>query len=210
MSFDVTMTWPAILAFAGGMFVIAISPGPCFFAATARAITSGFGAGASIMLGAFFGDVLYLILAIFGMAWVAEQMGDAFVWVKVAGGIFLVIMGVRLFFERPEKSLAKAGRSTGFARSLLEGALLTISNPKVLVFYASFVPAFVDMSGVTLADAAIMVAISFFVGSGIDFFYVWLAAAARKFFQSMRARRWLNRAGGTVLTGVGIALAAGR
>lgn len=210
MSFDVTMSAAAILAFAGGMFVIAISPGPCFFAATARAITSGFGAGASIMLGAFFGDVIYLLLAIFGMAWVAEQMGDAFVWVKIAGGVFLVIMGIRLFFEKPETSLAKAGRPSGFARSLVEGALLTISNPKVLVFYASFVPAFVDMSGVTVADAAIMVGISFVVGSGIDFFYVWLASAARRFFQSMKARLWLNRAGGTVLTGVGVALAASK
>ncbi|MEN0087224.1 MAG: LysE family translocator [Pseudomonadota bacterium] len=210
MSMEVTMSAAAILAFAGGMFVLAISPGPCFFAATARAITGGFGAGASIMLGAFLGDVIYLVLAIFGMAWVADQMGDSFIWVKILGGVFLVIMGIRLFFERPETSLAKAGRPTSFARSLLEGALLTFSNPKVLVFYASFVPAFVDMSGVTLADAAIMVSISFVVGSGIDFFYVWLAAAARKFFQSMDARRWLNRAGGTVLTGVGVALATSR
>ncbi|MEM1364637.1 MAG: LysE family translocator [Pseudomonadota bacterium] len=204
------MSTAAILAFAGGMFVIAISPGPCFFAATARAITSGFGAGAAIMLGAFFGDVVYLMLAIFGMAWVAEQMGDAFVWVKIAGGVFLIITGIRLFLEKPENSLAKAGRPTSFARSLLEGALLTISNPKVLVFYASFVPAFVDMSGVTLADAAIMVGISFVVGSGIDFFYVWVAAVARRFFQSIKARKWLNRAGGSVLAGVGVALASSR
>jgi threonine/homoserine/homoserine lactone efflux protein len=207
---DVTMTWPAILAFAGGMFVLAISPGPAFFAATARAITGGFGAGAGIMVGAFFGDVFYLILAIFGMAWVAAQMGDAFIWVKIGGGLFLVIMGLKLFFERPEASLLKAGRPTGFARSVLEGMLLTMSNPKVLVFYASFVPAFVDMSRVTVADAGIMVSISLLVGSTIDFGYVWLAAAARRFFQSVKARLWLNRVGGGVLAGVGIALASSR
>ncbi|MEO0636035.1 MAG: LysE family translocator [Pseudomonadota bacterium] len=210
MSVDVTMTWPAILAFSGGMFILAISPGPAFFAATSRAITGGFMAGAGVMVGAFLGDVIWLVLAIFGMAWVAAQLGDAFIWVKIGGGIFLIIMGVRLFLERPEKSAMRLQKGAGFGRSIVEGALLTITNPKVVVFYASFVPAFVDMAGVTIADAAIMVGISFFIGSSIDFFYVWLAAAARRFFQSVRARMWLNRAGGTVLAGVGVALAASR
>ena len=205
--FDVTMSLPAILAFAGGMFVLAISPGPAFFAATARALTGGFWSGAGIMVGAFLGDVVWLIAAIFGMAWVATQLGDAFIWVKIGGGLFLIWMGIKLFLERPERTMARAGKKTSLGRSILEGTLLTISNPKVVVFYASFVPAFVDLTKVTLADVGIMVGISFFVGSTIDFFYVWLAAAARRWFQSVKARKWLNRAGGSVLVAVGAALA---
>jgi len=205
-----SMGWGAILAFLGGMTMLALTPGPAFFASTARALVGGFWNGAGIMVGALFADLTYMVLAVLGMAWVATQMGDAFIWVKIIGGAFLVLMGLRLFFESPEKTAQKAAKQTSFSKAMFEGWVLTISNPKVLVFYASFVPAFVDMSQVTIADLGIMIFISLFPGSAIDFFYVWIAARAREFFKNPTARKRLNYIGGAVLMAVGVFLAVSK
>jgi threonine/homoserine/homoserine lactone efflux protein len=85
------------LALAGAVFVLGVTPGPGVFAGVGRALASGLGPALAFTAGMLVGDVVLLLLAIFGMAAAAEAMGELFILVKVAGVAYLVWLGVKLW-----------------------------------------------------------------------------------------------------------------
>ena len=95
------MTLISTLALAGAMFLLAVTPGPGVFATVARSLASGFGHAAVVVAGIVTGDLLFLLLAIFGLASFAELLGDFFLVVKIAGGLYLLWLGYRIWTSKP-------------------------------------------------------------------------------------------------------------
>jgi threonine/homoserine/homoserine lactone efflux protein len=201
------MTLPALLALAGAVFVLGITPGPGVFAGVARALASGLGPALSFTAGMLVGDVLLLLLAVFGLAAVAQTMGELFVLVKIAGGAYLVWLGIKLWRMEPTPVGAAATTAPGFWRTSLGGLLLTLGNPKAILFYAAFLPSFIDVTRLDAADIALAVIVVCTVLFLVMLGYCSLAARARRLFQSRRAMRALNRGAGTLMIGAGVAVA---
>lgn len=202
------MTIASTLAFAFAMFVLAATPGPAFFAVTTRAITGGTISGMGMVVGVILGDLVYFSLALLGMATIAETMGDTFIWIKLAGGAYLVWLGFKLWFQAPT-SLGEIQQtfSRGFLKNAMEGLVVNLANPKATIFFAAIVPSFVDLANLTSFDVAILISIIVIVGLLTDGFYVFLAAKARHFFRSHQAQIRLNRIGGATMASVGIVVA---
>jgi threonine/homoserine/homoserine lactone efflux protein len=195
------------LALAGAVFVLGITPGPGVFAGVGRALACGLGPALAFTAGMLVGDVVLLLLAIFGLAAVAETMGELFVLVKVAGGAYLVWLGVKLWRIEPIPVGAAPRGGEGFWRTSLGGLVLTLGNPKAILFYAAFLPTFIDVTRLESGDVALTVAVVTVVLFLVMLGYCSLAARARRLFQSRKGMRWLNRGAGTLMIGAGAAVA---
>jgi threonine/homoserine/homoserine lactone efflux protein len=202
------MTIYSAIGFAVAVLVLAASPGPGVFATVARALASGFRPSVAVICGIVLGDVIYLLFAAFGLSMVARALGNMFFIVKVCGGAYLIWLGVRIWLKKPEPV---GGSHTTGTRSrwgnFASGLVVTLSNPKVILFYCGFLPTFFDLSALTLFDLSIVVVLITAILGGVLATYAFLASRARKMFTNHKAVRRLNRAAGGVMVAAGVAIA---
>ncbi len=201
------MTAAELLAY---MLVAALAmaaPGPGIAALVARALVTGFRGAAPMIGGYVAGDMVYLSLAVFGLAVIAQTFGAVFVVLKYFGVAYLVYLAVK-FWRTPvsEEDLA-APRRAGHGTLFLAGLSVTLGNPKVIVFYLAVLPAVIDLGAVRTADYILLVAVTAMLLTSILSTYAFLAGRARDLFRAPRARRRLNRTAGTVMAGAAIAVA---
>ena len=202
------MTLYSAFGFAAAMVILAASPGPGVFATTARAMSSGFRPALALIWGIVLGDIIFLLFAVFGLSMVARVLGKLFFIVKICGGAYLVWLGIKIWLQEPEavpthRNSATRSNWGNFA----SGLLITLSNPKVILFYCGFLPTFLELSALTMIDLAIVVGMITIVLSGVLATYAFLASRARKIFTNERAVKRLNRAAGGVMVTAGVAIA---
>ena len=202
------MTIESTFAFALAMLVLAATPGPGVFASVAQALSSGFRSSIDVIAGIVVGDLLFLILAIFGLSAVAYALGELFFIVKIMGGAYLMWLGYRMWTAQPVSlnSNLNAGRKNGWQR-FLGGLFITLSNPKVILFYCGFLPTFMDLKSLAVVDMAVVAMVVVMVLSIVLMAYSCSAARARRIFTSQRATQNLNRGAGIVLIGAGVVIA---
>ncbi|MBI9081026.1 MAG: LysE family translocator [Pseudodesulfovibrio sp.] len=203
------MTIESILALAFATFVFACIPGPGVSAVVAQSLARGFKAGLSFTVGLVCGDLVYLLTALFGMGWVAAQIGPWFAVLKWAGAAYLVYLGVKCWLAKPsvgqETSCAVPVKS---GRSFLAGLCVTLGNPKVIAFYCGFLPGFVNMSQLAGTDIVLMVGIIIPTVFTVITTYAWLSARGRNAVRSTRLWKIANRTAGSILIAAGVAVAA--
>ena len=202
------MTVHTAIAFAIGMFFLALSPGPGLATIISRSLASGVLAGLAVTAGLVLADFFFMAVAMAGLTAIATAMGPLFQIVKYAGALYLVWLGYRSFrgSGKPLIVTPKGGR--GLAKDIGLGFLVTLGNPKAILFYGALLPTFLDMTKIELSDflvlAAIVVVISYLVYGS----YIFLAERSRRLLSSSSASRFFNRLTGTILIGAGIAVAA--
>ncbi len=202
------MTLASTLAFGFAMLILAVTPGPGVFASVAQALSGGFRSSVNVIAGIVLGDLLFLILAIFGLSAIAKAFGQLFFVVKIIGGTYLIWLGYKMWTKQPVplNSTMDAGTKNGWQR-FTGGLFITLSNPKVILFYCGFLPTFMDLAGLRVGDIAITAGVVTVVLSSVMVIYAYAAAQARRLFTSHRATRNLNRGAGTILIGTGAVIA---
>ncbi len=202
------MTIESILGLSLAMLILAASPGPGVFASVSQALSSGFRSSLDVISGIVLGDLLFLMFAILGLSSIARAMGEFFFIVKIAGGAYLIWLGVKMWITAPSAAGLKRNVGKGGGRQRFTGGLLiTLGNPKVILFYIGFLPTFVDLSNLAISDVAIIAALItgvLFIVLGV---YAYCAARARRLFTSRRALKNLNRCAGTIMVGAGLTIA---
>jgi len=202
----VTLSLSALAALAGTMALLAAVPSISVLAVTARAAGGGFAQGAWTTLGIVVADLLFIVLAIFGLVLLVEALGELFVLVRWLGAAWLVVLGVLLWRAVPPGGSAAVTAPPSRFASFLAGLLLTLADQKAILFYLGFLPAFVDLATLTLADAGLICGAAIAAVGGVKLVYAGLAARAGRTF-GLRAGRWLNRLAAAVLVLVGGAVA---
>jgi threonine/homoserine/homoserine lactone efflux protein len=196
------MTPAAFLALSTVVLVAALTPGPAVTAIVARAITDGLRPAMAINAGVVTGDLLFLMLAIAGMAAAARAMGDLFEVLRVAGAAYLVWQGFAYWRTRPRSTPATGRTGTHerhFWRNYAAGLLLMFGHVQAMLFYAALLPGFVDLSTLGEADLLLLVAMLVVVIGGVNTGYALLASRARGFFADERAQLALRRVAGTLM-----------
>jgi len=202
------LTLYSAFGFAAAMLVLAASPGPGVFATTARAMASGFRPALAVIWGIVLGDIIFLLFAAFGLSMVARVLGNLFFIVKICGGAYLVWLGIKIWLQKPDPAQRRPDSATRSNwGNFVSGLVITLSNPKVILFYCGFLPTFLDLSALTLIDLAVVIAIIALVLSGVLSTYAFLANRARRMFTNQRAVKRLNRAAGGVMVAAGVAIA---
>ena len=201
------MTLTGFLTYALALGIAAAIPGPGVIALVARALGSGFRPTLPMVFGLALGDVIYLAAAVLGLSYIAATFGAIFIVIKYAGAAYLVWMAVSFWRAgiTTEKVAAKAAGGT--LSSFLAGLTVTLGNPKTMVFYLALLPTFLDLSTVTAADFAGLIALTFVVLMVVMIPYIGMAGRARHLLQSPKALKVLNRTAATFLAGAAAAIA---
>jgi threonine/homoserine/homoserine lactone efflux protein len=136
-------------------------------------------------------------------------MGYWFDWVRFAGAAYLVWLGIRLIRFPVEGVKLETPPPPPRGGFFLQGLVVLLSNPKVLVFFGAFIPQFMDMSRDHVSQVALL-GVTFMVIAGMtDAVYALLAGRVRVLF-SARRTRLLSRVSGGAMIGGGIWLALTR
>ncbi len=202
------MTIYSVIGFSVAMLILAASPGPGVFATVAKALASGFRPSLGVICGIVLGDVIFLLFAAFGLTMVARSLGSLFYIIKLCGGIYLIWLGLKIWLKKPEPVGGFQSRNTDSSWSnFAAGLLITLSNPKVIIFYCGFMPTFFDLPTLTFVDLLVVIAIIALVLGCVLGAYAFLASCARILFGDRKAVRRLNRAAGGVMMAAGVAIA---
>jgi len=195
-----------LLALFGAMAVLAAVPSVSVFAVTARAAALGFAHGLYTTLGIVAGDIIFILVAVLGLAALAETMGGWFFLVRYAGGVYLVFIGIVLW--RSKAADCPRDGSTTVERgvaSFLAGLFITLGDQKAILFYLGFFPAFVDLASLSILDVGLVILTATITLVGVKLIYAWLAARAGLRL-GPQAGRWMNRLAGGVMIIVGVCL----
>ncbi len=202
------MGFSALLIFAGALLVAAGSPGPSIAALVSRVITRGWREVVPFAAAMWIGEALWLTLAVYGLAALAEALHGAFLVVKYLGAAYLLYLAWRMWFAPVAIHAAGAApRSGSGARMFLAGLAVTLGNPKIMVFYLALLPSLIDLAGITPVAWLELTCTMLMIVAAIDLTYILLAARARRLFRSPRALRFANRTSATILGGAAAALA---
>ena len=203
------MPLSSLFAFTLGMILLALAPGPGVAAVVARALSGGLPAAFGVITGLVIGDVVFMCLALAGLTALASSAAPVFGVVKYAGAVYLFWLGYQAF-----RTTATALQIDGDAppispvRELGTGLLVTLGNPKPILFYGALMPTFFDVAQATLADGAMLAAIIALVSYAVLGGYAFLAHRARRLLNTPRALRRLNQTTGVVMIAAGAAVAA--
>jgi threonine/homoserine/homoserine lactone efflux protein len=205
------MTVHGAFALTIATFVFAAIPGPGVTAVVAQSMGRGLKQALLWSAGLVLGDAAYLLLALFGMGFVAQQLGAAFVILKWLGAGYLVYLGLRcLFAKAPEhaQTAPQPVTARSLARTFAGGFCVSVSNPKVIAFYCGFLPGFVDLHSLTGGDIALVSGIILTTVYAVIAGYAWLASRGRNLARSGRMWKYATRGAGAAMIGAGAAVAA--
>lgn len=186
--------------------MLAIIPSVSVLAVSARAAAFGFSHGLFTALGIVAGDIIFILVAVYGLAFVAEAMGDQFKLIKYLGGAYLIWLGISLW--RADAKMRKSDdlRQSSWRASFLAGFLITLGDQKAILFYLGFFPAFIDLTRMTPIDTLLIILIATVGVGGAKLVYAWLADRASLIFKNSRAIQGLNGFAAGVMILVGIVL----
>lgn len=195
--------------FTVALAIAVATPGPGMLAVVSCSLGRGLRDALSLICGIILGDLTYFILAVAGMAALAHSMGDLFLIVKLAGAVYLMWLGFKLWRTKSSVTLNDSTTSPnlGFKRSFVGGLTLTLSNPKTIAFYAGLLPTVINLDNLSRSDAGVMGIIVVFVVGGISVLYALAASRARRFFNRANRMKAMNRTAGTMMIGAGVAVA---
>lgn len=129
--------------------VFVISPGPGTLAVFAKSLSRGFIPAFSLSLGMVIGDLVYLVAVIFSLDLFAETVAPMMEYIRVLGGLYLMYLGYKTWTAHKVKLKTTASHKSNI-KEFLTGLLISLTNPKVMIFYIAVLPAFIDLSEVNL------------------------------------------------------------
>ena len=192
----------AFLAYTLALGIAAAIPGPGIAALVGRALGTGFKRTMPMLAGLVLGDLLYLTLAILGLALLAHTFETAFKVVRIAGAFYLLWLAWKFWTSglTPEKIERSPGKRDGLM-SFAAGFAVTVGNPKTIVFYMALLPVVIDMTGVSLADWAILSVLTVLILYVVLTPYVALASRARTALANHATLKTVNRTAALAMTG---------
>src|SRR6185312_2553223 len=176
----------AYLAFVAGCIALALLPGPNVTLVIANGLRHGTRAALTNILGVQMGLLIVIGILAVGLTTLMATMGYCFNWVRFAGAAYLVWLGIKLIRSPVEGISADEPPPPPRGGFFLQGFLVALSNPKLLVFFGAFIPQFMDMSKDHLSQV-LLLGVTFMVLAGItDAIYALLAGRARVLFSVQR------------------------
>jgi RhtB (resistance to homoserine/threonine) family protein len=191
------------------LFVV-MSPGIDTALITKRTISDGRTDGYKMALGITAGSLVHTFAAAFGLSAILMQSAAAFEIIKYAGAIYLIYLGLSSFISRKKKQSASDEYSAApeFKKSAFkQGLFSNILNPKVAMFFLTFLPQFVKAGENTAQQLVIMGIIYTLLSIAWFFIYVFFINYLREWLMSPKVQRVMDQATGLVLIGFGLKLA---
>jgi threonine/homoserine/homoserine lactone efflux protein len=168
-----SMTITNMVTLFGAMATLAAVPSVSVLVVSARSATSGFVHGVFTAAGIVVGDLLFILLAVFGLALLVEAMGGMFFLVKYMSGAYLIWLGTVLWRVRDNITEISDTTGSSLRSSFMTGLLITLGDQKAVLFYLGFLPAFVDPKKMSHVDVEVVMAITALAVGGVKVAYAY-------------------------------------
>lgn len=198
----------ALAIFAGALTVAAGSPGPSIAALVSRVLAHGWRDVMPFAAAMWVGEAIWLTLAVFGLAAIAETLHWAFVMMKYLGVAYLLYLAWKTWTAPVAVNPGETIRYTGSGmRMFMTGLAVTLGNPKIMVFYLALLPTIIELAGISVIAWLELTVTMLVVLALIDVAYIVFATQARRLLKSPRAVRISNRLSAALLGGAAAAIA---
>lgn len=203
------MTLQLWIAFVLASGVVLLIPGPTVLMVIGYALSDGRRSALSVLTGVALGDFVAMSLSVVGLGALLAASATAFAVLKWVGAAYLVYLGIMMWRRPPSLAadLTDPRRSSDLAK-LSHAFAVTVLNPKSIAFFIAFVPQFLSPTAAMSAQVPVLLATFVSLAVATNFAYAMAAGTLRERVREPRVLRALNRLGGSVLIGAGIATAA--
>ena len=187
--------------------LINLSPGPDMIYTAARSLSQGIKAGVFSALGIFVGCLFHITAAVFGLSKVIEESVLLFSIIKYAGAAYLIYLGIRSFLNKKKtKREIEALPILTSRKIFFQGMLTNILNPKVAIFFLSFLPQFINPQSIYLKEQIAFLGIWFDVqGTATLIVVACTVGAFKNILQKNTAIwNWQQKITGLILFGLGL------
>ena len=187
------------------MVTLALVPSTSVALVVTRSATLNVANGVAVAAGIVMGDLVFILLAIFGLSVVAETMGSLFMFVKYLGGAYLLWLGFSLLTTKTKRpvSVNKISNNGNLIASFLAGFFLTLGDIKAIFFYVSLFPTFLDLAALTINDVLIIIAITVAAVGGVKVFYAFSARKVVSMSRGLKLESAAKKAAGGFMLGAG-------
>jgi threonine/homoserine/homoserine lactone efflux protein len=214
------------LSFIGVAALIIVIPGADMMLVTNNTMSRGRAAGFRTVAGAGLGLAVHASAAIAGLSALIATSATAFSIVKILGALFLIFIGLSTLWSTigstqgtpptirdrtptdPPQTDKPGNEAKGTNRDpLLQGFLTNVLNPKLAIFFVSFLPQFISNQAATTPQIIILSAVFIAMGAVWLSFYVMAVDSLSGYLQRPSVEVWIRRIVGTALGGLGLRLA---
>lgn len=211
------MTIDRVGGFAAMSLVLVLIPGPSVLFVLGRALAHGRRTALGSVLGNAIGAYALIAAVAVGIGEVVSRSVALFVALKLAGAAYLVFLGVKAFRHRgalaasmrEDVGVGSATARRGDLRTLWEGFVVGVTNPKTMVFFAAVLPQFVNREAGRVHEQMLLLGLVFTVIALVcDSTWALTASAARTWFaRSPRRLAAVGGTGGLAMIGLGVTVA---
>lgn len=200
------------IAFLISAAALILLPGPTVLVVTTKSLRCGIESGLIAVAGSTLAAACQLVLVVAGLASVVVFASNWFDWVRWVGAAYLIYLGVKAWSASASDGSGEACISavTSWYRHFADGFVVTLTNPKTLLFLGAFLPQFLDPTIPALPQLLVLAASFLVVAAVLDSCWALLAARLGMILSGSRSRKVVDRVSGSVLVGAGAMLALAR
>ena len=196
------------LAFVVATTIMIALPGPSVLLLVSHSISFGWKRALATVAGETMGIAVQLMVATIGLTSLLNVVAEAFEWLRWAGALYLVYLGIRQW-RSAGKPLAIDTSSVSNKNLFFQGLVITIPNPKSLIFIAAFLPQFIDMARPLVFQFTIIVPTFLIITFAVASAWALVIGKVSRYLKNQRTiKSVLRTAGGLmIIAGMGLALA---
>lgn len=201
---DLLPSWPLFSAFLFASLILAITPGPGVLYIVTRSIVQGRRSGLVSVAGVALGNLGNALAASLGLAALFAISSLAFTAIKFAGALYLVYLGVQMLRDAPADRPVTLPITESPGRIFREGFIVALLNPKTTIFFAAFLPQFLNGDVPPVIQSMLLGTIFVMIAAMTDSIYAVTAGTVAPALRSLGVRRAARLLGGGMFIGLGI------
>ena len=200
---EINMTLSNIGVLFSILLIGGLIPSVSSLAVLSRSSTLGFVHGAFTIMGIILGDITFILIAIFGLALLAEYSGSLFVAIKFLGAAYLIWLGTMQWQTVLQANESKKIQSISLLSSFITGLFITLADQKAILFYLGFFPALFELSKITFVDTSVILIVTILALGSAKLCYAVMGRKAIVFINNEKIIMRLNKMVGLFIIAVG-------
>ena len=199
------MTFETWLAFAAASTILVIIPGPTILLVVSYALGQGWRTALPMAIGVALGDFTAMSFSLLGLGALLAASANLFTLLKWVGAAYLIWLGIKLWRAGGTLDAKPRTDAVSSLKMLGHAWLVTALNPKGLTFFMAFLPQFIDTKAAFAPQIAIFATTFLVLAFANAFTYALIASRARNVVRNPRIMGIVNKVGGSLLIGAGVA-----
>jgi threonine/homoserine/homoserine lactone efflux protein len=193
------------------VIVATATPGPAVLFIMTNSALHGWRKAAFAALGNIFGLFCLGIIAITGLGAILKASAMIFTVIKYAGAVYLVYLGLKLFFQKNLDLSAETNQlisvNVSSLKIFIQAFSVAVSNPKAIVFLTALFPQFINMNEALISQFSILIITLMIFSFAFLMFYALIAHNAKNWLAKPKRIKAVHRTSGSIFIGFGILLA---